>query len=147
MIPAESAAADRISPLRLYCTECGDETLSHNADFRGVCILCITSAVIKPLLAEYRRLWAKRDRYSKTSASLRPVESQLATVARRIGDKVHARISRPDVAIALLNAKLEEARVAAERPRTNSRILIPRTGDMLASHRGVGRELRQLVGA
>lgn len=96
-------------------------------------MVCLTSGVVAPLKAEYQRLWAKRQRYMAAGVNLRPVESQLATVARRLGDKVHARIANPEQAIAIINAHLEDTRNRVEHP-TRSRILLPKPGDMVMAH-------------
>jgi hypothetical protein len=123
-----------MSNLRVICPECGEESLTSGADHKGRCVVCLTSELVAPLKAEYLRLWAKRSRYQAAGVNLRPVESQLATVARRLGDKVHARIANPEHAIAILNAHLEEARNIVERGAAKPRILLPRPGDMVMSH-------------
>src|SRR5258708_2203761 len=109
------------------CPQCQKPTDERGRD--GLCAFCLLDEVIQPLKTEYIRLWAKRARYSKARVNLRPVESQLAIVARRLGDKVHARISNPEQAIAMINGHLENARNIVEHP-TMSRILLPKAGDL-----------------
>jgi hypothetical protein len=142
----ETVAPAPTSRLVTYCTRCGTESLTANIGKDGVCVICLTADAVEPLKAEYQRLWAKRARYMKAGVNLRPVESQLATVARRLGDRVHARIGKPEFAIQILNAHLQDARDVVERG-SESQIIIPKPGDMLAKHGGVARHLRGLVGA
>lgn len=117
--------------LRVLCRRCGKETPSRAADHTGLCVICVTSDDVAPLRSEYERLWAKRRRYLAAGVNLRPVESQLATVARRLGDRVHRRIASPEQAIAILNAHLEDARNHVE--RGSSCIVLPKPGYLLAA--------------
>lgn len=117
--------------IQLVCRRCAKETPAQACDKTGLCVVCITSDAVQPFKAEYMRLWKKRARYLAKGVDCRPVEKQCATVARRLGDQVHARISNPGTAIAILNAHLEEARTQAEHGTT--RILVPKAGSMLAA--------------
>ena len=119
-----------MSGLCIFCRTCGKETPSNAADSTGLCVICIVADVVLPLKAEYKRLWAKRHRYLQhRSIPLGHIEKQLARVARRLGDQVHARISNPQLAIATINAHLEQARNEVEYPSV-SRIHLPKPGDM-----------------
>jgi hypothetical protein len=122
-----------MSDLRVICPTCGEESLASAADHRGRCVVCVTSEDVADLKAEYKRLWAKRGRYIQRGISVRHCEAQLATVARRLGDRVHRRIANPEQAIPILNAHLEDARNQVEHP-TRSRILLPKPGDMVMAH-------------
>ena len=122
------------SGLRTYCRRCRKEVPAAACDLSGLCVVCLSSDAVQDEKAEYQRLWAKRARYIQAGISVKPVEKQLAKVAERLGDKVHARIGNPQQAIAILNAHLEEARNRVERGDPHPRILIPRLGDMLAKN-------------
>lgn len=118
-----------MSDLRVICRRCAKESPSDACDATGLCALCLVGDLVEPLKTEYRRLWAKRLRYShRRSIGLTAVEKQLARVARRLGDQVHAHIANPQLAIATINAHLEEVRNEIERP--NARIHLPRPGDL-----------------
>ncbi|HEV2036903.1 MAG TPA: hypothetical protein VGU71_22355 [Candidatus Dormibacteraeota bacterium] len=116
--------------IQLICRRCAKETPAQ-ACVNGLCIICVTSDAVGPFKAEYGRLWKKRSRYLAKGVDCKPVEKQLTSVARRLGDQVHRRIANPSTAIAILNAHLEEARTQAERGTT--RILVPKPGSMLAA--------------
>jgi|SRR5579859_588209 len=116
--------------LRVICRRCGGETPSSAADRTGLCVICMVADVVAPLKAEYKRLWAKRLRYLKRGGiALGNVEKQLSRVARRLGDQVHAHIPNPQLAIATINAHLEQVRTEVEHP-AGSRIHLPKPGDM-----------------
>src|SRR5579859_5022468 len=118
-----------MAELHVICRRCGKESPSTAADRTGLCVICIVADAVAPLKAEYRRLWAKRLRYLKRGGiALGHVEKQLTRVARRLGDQVHGRISNPELAIATINAHLEQVREEVERP--NARIHLPKSGDM-----------------
>ena len=122
------SAAVAVNSLVTYCSQCHKETAERGRD--GLCGFCLLDEVIEPYKAEYMRLWAKRQRYLKAGVNTHKVESQLAIVARRLGDKVHARISNPSLAIEIINGHLESIRTVVEHPAM-SRLLLPKPGDLL----------------
>lgn len=136
-----------MAQLHIYCRRCRTEVPSNAADPTGLCVICLTSDAVASDKAEYQRVWARYMRYKANPRirSLVKLEKQLTGIARRLGDKVHARIPSPQHAIAIINAHLEEARNTVERGAARPRIILPTTGDMLAKNnpRGLG----QLLGA
>lgn len=119
-----------MSQLRLLCRRCGKEVPS-NAAKDGVCVVCITSEVVAPIKAEYQRVWVRYERYKRNPRirNLATVEKQLARLAKRLGDQVHARIGNPSIAIPIINAHLEQARDQARHPM-RSRIMLAKPGDL-----------------
>jgi hypothetical protein len=118
-----------MSKLRLYCRRCQKEVPSAAADPSGLCVICITSDDVATDKVEYQRQWAKRARYLAKGVNVAPVQKQCAKLATRLGNKVHARISNPKLAISIINAHLEEARNVVERGQPHPRIMLPKPGD------------------
>lgn len=123
-----------MSKLLTYCRRCRNEVPVQACDLSGLCVVCLTSDAVAVDKADYQRLWKKFRGYERKGVDCTHVKEQLARVAKRLGDKVHARIGNPQQAIAILNAHLEEARNTVERGQARPRIVIPRLGDMLAKN-------------
>jgi hypothetical protein len=112
-----------MSDLLTLCSRCGKDGKASLSDKQGLCSFCQLDDEIKPLLNDYARLWGKHKRYAKAGVGLFNCEKQMTGVARRIGDRIHARIADSKVAVDLINLALEKARSHAERGR--SRVLRP----------------------
>lgn len=111
--------------IALRCRQCGKDTDTDHS--RGaVCLECLVREAVAVDLAEYRRLWAKRRRYSRANAVHN--DEQIKRLARRINLKVHALLIGPK-AIEFFNALLHEARGLAE--SAGGRIVVAQTGDVL----------------
>lgn len=115
-----------MTAIRVICRSCGAEVNSAEVNHDMLCTVCLARELATPLLAEYRRLWAKRSRYLRGRVALDPVQGQLARVVQRIARHMHDRIRNPQLAIATLSAALEEARRSAD--SVGGRILVPRHG-------------------
>jgi hypothetical protein len=123
-----------MSKLLTYCRRCRHEVPVQACDLSGLCVICLTSDAVAVDKADYQRLWKKFRGCERKGVDCTNVKEQLARVARRLGDKVHARIGNPQQAIAILNAHLEDARNVVERGSARPRIVLPTAGAMLAKN-------------
>lgn len=114
-----------MTAIRVLCRGCRQEVNSAECTDL-LCTTCVALELVAPELAEYQRLWAKRNRYRRARAPHFALDQQLRRLAQRISQKVHGRIAKPSLAAEALNAALERARQAAD--SAGGRILVPRYG-------------------
>lgn len=92
---------------------CGKDVSSAEVDRDGVCGLCQIMGAIGPRYEEYKRLYAKHQRYAKKGLPQAGTDKQIQKVVGHIVTACHAKLPVQG-AIRLVNEICEKARAEVE---------------------------------